>query len=147
MTKAECTNCLSTFKGHGLQIIVLKKGPLRPYLEAHADLNSTSEVFSMKAIKSLLIETKFLALMSAKQSSMALFWMETSGSFKQSRMVARCLCEKQTQVWSLTQFPILSTFHNQGSVLKNAFSTNAQSRFASVFVAGVLGPQRLAQHT
>ena len=29
----------------------------------------------------------------------------------------------------------------------SAFSTNAQSRFASVVVDGVLGPPRLAQHT
>ena len=42
---------------------------------------------------------------------------------------------------------ILLTFHNQGSVLKSAFSTNAQSRFASVVVDGVLGPLRLALHT
>ena len=42
---------------------------------------------------------------------------------------------------------ILLTFQNQGSVRKSAFSTNAQSRFASVGVDGVLGPPRLAQHT
>ena len=39
------------------------------------------------------------------------------------------------------------TFHNQGSVSKSAFSTNAQSRFASVVVDGVVGPPRLTQHT
>ena len=42
---------------------------------------------------------------------------------------------------------ILLTFQNQGSVSKSAFSTNAQSRFASVVVDGVLGPLRLARHT
>ena len=35
---------------------------------------------------------------------------------------------------------ILLTFQNQGSVVKSAFSTNAQSRFASVVVEGDLGP-------
>ena len=43
---------------------------------------------------------------------------------------------------------IVLTFQNQGSVLKkSAFSTNAQSRFASVVVDDVLGPPRLARHT
>ena len=37
---------------------------------------------------------------------------------------------------------ILLTFQNQGSVRKSAFSTNAQSRFASVAVDGV-GPAPL----
>ena len=41
---------------------------------------------------------------------------------------------------------ILLTFLNQGSE-RSAFSTNAQSRFASVVVDGVLGPLRLARHT
>ena len=42
---------------------------------------------------------------------------------------------------------ILLTFHNQGSVNKGAFLTNAQSRFASVAFDGVLGTQHLARHT
>ena len=42
---------------------------------------------------------------------------------------------------------ILFTFHNQGSVVKSAFSTNAQSRFASAVLDGVLGPPRLVWHT
>ena len=50
------------------------------------------------------------------------------------------------QVWSLTQLYSIdfsqSTFGG-----KSAFSTNAQSRFASVVVDGVLGPPRLARHT
>ena len=47
------------------------------------------------------------------------------------------------QVWSLTQFysvdPSLSRI--------GAVSTNAQSRFASAVLDGVLGPPRLARHT
>ena len=39
------------------------------------------------------------------------------------------------QVCPLTQF-FLFPFHNQGSVCNCAFSTNAQSRFASVVVDG-----------
>ena len=42
---------------------------------------------------------------------------------------------------------ILLTFQNQGSMQKSAFSTNAQSRFASVLFDRVLGPPRLARHT
>ena len=42
---------------------------------------------------------------------------------------------------------MLLTFHNQGSVCKSVFSTNTQSRFASVAIDGVLGPPRLARHT
>ena len=34
-----------------------------------------------------------------------------------------------------------------GTMKTSAFSTNAQSRFASVVVDGVLGPPRLACHT
>ena len=34
-----------------------------------------------------------------------------------------------------------------GTTKRNAFSTNAQSRFASVVVGGVLGPPCLARHT
>ena len=49
-----------------------------------------------------------------------------------------------TQVWSLTQF--YSVDFSQSRIdVKSAFSTNAQSRFASV-VDGVLGPPRLARH-
>ena len=50
------------------------------------------------------------------------------------------------QVWSLTQF--YSVDLSQSSIgVKSAFSTNTQSRFASVVVDGVLGPPRLARHT
>ena len=50
------------------------------------------------------------------------------------------------QVWSLTQF--YSVDFSQSRIgEKSAFSTNAQSRFASVVVDGVLGPPRLAQYT
>ena len=42
---------------------------------------------------------------------------------------------------------ILLTFHNQGSVLKSVFSTNAQSRFAPAVFDSVLGPPRLSRHT
>ena len=41
---------------------------------------------------------------------------------------------------------ILLTFHNQGSWVKSAFATNAQSRFAPVVVDVVLGLPRLARH-
>ena len=34
-----------------------------------------------------------------------------------------------------------------GTTKTSAFSTNAQSRFASVVLDGVLGPPRLARHT
>ena len=50
------------------------------------------------------------------------------------------------QVWSLTQF--YSVDFLQSSIgVKSAFSTNTQSRVASVVVDGVLGPPRLARHT
>ena len=42
---------------------------------------------------------------------------------------------------------ILLTFQNQRLMYKSAFSTNAQSRFASVVVDSDLGPPRLARHT
>ena len=50
------------------------------------------------------------------------------------------------QVWSLTQFYSVD-FSKSRIGVKSAFSTNAQSRFASVVVDGVLGPPRLARHT
>ena len=34
-----------------------------------------------------------------------------------------------------------------GTMKTGAFSTNAQSKFASIVLDGVLGPPRLAQHT
>ena len=48
------------------------------------------------------------------------------------------------QVWSLTQFYSVDFSKSRINVKKSAFSTNAQSKFASVVVDGVLGPQRLA---
>ena len=50
------------------------------------------------------------------------------------------------QVWSLTQLYSVD-FSQSRSDVKRVFSTNAQSRFASVVVDGVLGPPRLVQHT
>ena len=50
------------------------------------------------------------------------------------------------QVWSLSQFYSVD-FSKSRIGEKSAFSTNAQSRFASVVVGGVLGPPRLARHT
>ena len=50
------------------------------------------------------------------------------------------------QVWSLTQFYSVD-FSQSRIIVKSAFSTNAQSRFMSVVVDGVLGPWRLAWHT
>ena len=50
------------------------------------------------------------------------------------------------QVWSLTQFYFVD-FSKSRIGVKSAFSTNAQSRFASVVVDGVLGPSRLACNT
>ena len=47
------------------------------------------------------------------------------------------------QVWSLTQFYSVD-FSKSRIGVKSAFATNAQSRFASVVVDGVLGPPRLA---
>ena len=47
------------------------------------------------------------------------------------------------QVWSLTLFYSVDFSQSRISV-KNALSTNAQSRFASVVVYGVLRPPRLA---
>ena len=41
-------------------------------------------------------------------------------------------------VWALSMF---------GTIKTGAVSTNAQSRFASVVVEGVLGPPRLVRHT
>ena len=50
------------------------------------------------------------------------------------------------QVWSLTRF--YSVDFSQSRIgVKSAFSTNTQSRFASVVVDGGLRPPRLAQHT
>ena len=45
----------------------------------------------------------------------------------------------QCQVWSLTQFFPVDVSQSRINV-KSAFSTNAQSRFASVVVDGVMGP-------
>ena len=50
------------------------------------------------------------------------------------------------QVWSLTQFYSVD-FSKSRIDVKSAFSTNAQSRIASVVVDSVLGPPRLARHT
>ena len=50
------------------------------------------------------------------------------------------------QVWSLTQFFSVE-FSKSRIDVKSAFSTNAQSRFASVVVDDVLGPPRLARRT
>ena len=50
------------------------------------------------------------------------------------------------QTRSLTQFYSVD-FSKSRIGVKSAFSTNAQSRFASVVVDGVLGPPRLARHT
>ena len=48
---------------------------------------------------------------------------------------------------SITQFYSVDFSKSRIDVKKSAFSTNAQSRFASVVVDGVLGPPRLARHT
>ena len=50
-----------------------------------------------------------------------------------------------SQVWSLTKFYSVD-FSKSRIDVKSTFSTNAQSRFASVVVDGVLGPPRLALH-
>ena len=50
------------------------------------------------------------------------------------------------EVWSLTQFYSVDFSHSMIG-LKSAFSTNAQSRFASAVVDGVLGPPRLVSAT
>ena len=42
---------------------------------------------------------------------------------------------------------ILLTFHNHGLVVKGAFSTTTQSRFASAVLDGVQGPLRLEGHS
>ena len=42
---------------------------------------------------------------------------------------------------------MLLTVHNPGSMSKSTFSTNAQSRFASVVFDGVLRPWRLARRS
>ena len=52
----------------------------------------------------------------------------------------------EDQVWSLTQFYSVD-FSKSRIDVKNAFSTNAQSRCASVVVDCVLGPPLLARHT
>ena len=52
-----------------------------------------------------------------------------------------------TQVLSLTQFYSVDFSKSRTDVKKSAFSTNAQSRFASVVVDSVLGPLRLARDT
>ena len=50
------------------------------------------------------------------------------------------------QVWSLNQF--YSVDFSISSINEiSAFSTNAQSKFASVVLDGVLGPLRPAHHT
>ena len=50
------------------------------------------------------------------------------------------------KVWSLTQLYSVD-FSKSRIDVKSAFSTNAQSRFASVVVDGSLGPLRLAWHS
>ena len=61
-------------------------------------------------------------------------------------VMAKTLPKRITQVWSLTQFYSVG-FSPSRNVVKRAFSTNAQSRFASAVLDGVLGHPRLAQHT
>ena len=57
-----------------------------------------------------------------------------------------CLKTHFYQFWSLTV--LYSVDYSQSRIcLKSAFSTNAQSRFASFVVDGVLGPPRLGRHT
>ena len=51
------------------------------------------------------------------------------------------------QVWSLTLFDSVDFSKSRIGVNKWVLWVNAQSRFASVVVDGVLGPLRLAQHT
>ena len=53
------------------------------------------------------------------------------------------VCKELYQVWSLTLFYSVDFSKSRIDVKKSAFSTNAQSRFASVVVDGVLGPPRL----
>ena len=61
-------------------------------------------------------------------------------------LVMKKVDDTAQQVWSLTQF--YSVDFSQSRIgVKSAFSTNAQSRFASVVVDSVLGPPRLARHT
>ena len=52
----------------------------------------------------------------------------------------------EKQVWSLTQLNSVDFSQSRIST-KNPFSTNAQTKFASVVIGGVLGPPRLARHT
>ena len=61
-------------------------------------------------------------------------------------MVVDGLVTVADQVWSLTQF--YSVDFSQSRIgVKSAFLTNAQLRFTSVIVDGVLGPPHLARHT
>ena len=69
--------------------------------------------------------------------------VDTGKSEKAFASRVRDIC----QVWSLTQFYSVNFSKSRIDVKKCAFSTNAQSRFASVVVNGVLGPPRLARHT
>ena len=57
-----------------------------------------------------------------------------------------CIALGLEQVWSLTQFYSVDFSQSRINVKKGVFSTQAQSRFASVVVDGVLGPPRLARH-
>ena len=59
-------------------------------------------------------------------------------------ILPRLVCQ---QVWSLAQFYSVVLSQSRIGVKISAFSMNAQSRFASVVVDGVLGPPRLARQT
>lgn len=59
--------------------------------EEQGALNSAS-AFSRNVTNSFIIVLIFCELTRAKESSIALLRIETSGSFKHSKMVVRCLC-------------------------------------------------------
>lgn len=63
-------------------------------------MNSGSD-FSKKVSISFIIVRIFCVLTKANDNSIALFLIETSGSFKHSKIVERCLCTADVSMWTV----------------------------------------------
>ena len=74
-------------------------------------------------------------------------WVHPVQQFIVRAVLSREGQQQSIQAWSLTQFYSVDFSKSRINVKKSAFSTNAQPRFASVVVEGVLGPPCPARHT
>ena len=119
----------------------------------------------MKSAKDKLYQ-RIKVLLYSSLLSLGLYWIANGNSFSQYFAEKTSFAEfseplselptihtylnipnrTELQVWSLTQ--LYSVDFSQSRIgVKSAYSTNPQSRFASIDLDGVLGPLRLARHT